>query len=627
MRQFSPLLLCSFLLLFIAACQKDKAVIVVDDVPYLDTYHPRILLFEGEEAVIRANINADPTWKKMHEAILVECNKILGRSPVERILTGLRLLSKSRICLQRVFLLSYAYRMTGYEKFLNRAETEMLAAANFMDWNPSHFLDVAEMTMALAIGYDWLYDGLPESSRETIREAIVHKGLYPSFNDDYNWFLRSTNNWNQVCNAGMTYGALAVGGVYPELAKSTIDRAIESIPLAMEEYQPNGAYPEGYGYWRYGTSTNVMFLSAIEKVFDTDFGLAQASGFLETGGFLEHMTGTTSLCYNWGDCGLGGTLSPAMFWFAERTNNPSLLWVEKKYLQRESFSKFTGDRLLPALMIWGKDISLENIPEPTEKVWMGQGANPVSLMRTSWSDPNAIYLGFKAGSPSVNHGHMDIGSFVMEADGVRWASDLGNQNYESLESKGLKIFGKGQDAQRWTILRMNNYYHNTLTIDGELQRVSGRAIIDRHSDASDFPYTISHISSVYNGQLEAFWRGVGIKDEQYVIIQDELKTLNKTTKVEWKMLTQADVMLGDKEAILTKDGKILYLKVEGRVSLQMKTWSTVPTTDYDAPNPGTIMVGFECELPANATETFKVLLIPEKALESVMQEDVALKDW
>ena len=73
------------------------------------------------------------------------------------------------------------------------------------------------------------------------------------------------------------------------------------------------------------------------------------------------------------------------------------------------------------------------------------------------------HVGFKAGSPSVNHGHMDIGSFVMEAEGVRWAFDLGVQNYNSLESKGIKVFGKDQDAQRWSILRMNNYFHNTLT--------------------------------------------------------------------------------------------------------------------------------------------------------------------
>ena len=31
---------------------------------------------------------------------------------------------------------------------------------------------------------------------------------------------------------------------------------------------PDGAYPEGIGYWDYGTSFNAMFLSAIEKAFE-----------------------------------------------------------------------------------------------------------------------------------------------------------------------------------------------------------------------------------------------------------------------------------------------------------------------------------------------------------------------
>jgi hypothetical protein len=125
-----------------------------------------------------------------------------------------------------------------------------------------------------------------------------------------------------------------------------------------------------------------------------------------------------------------------MFWFAQKKNDPSLLWVEKAYLKRDDYSAFTRDRLLPAIMIWGKDLLLEQVSEPSKKVWTGQGDNPVCLMRTSWTDPDGIYLGFKAGSASVNHGHMDIGSFVMEADGVRWVSDFGSQSYESLNRKG-----------------------------------------------------------------------------------------------------------------------------------------------------------------------------------------------
>ena len=42
---------------------------------------------------------------------------------------------------------------------------ELRAAAAFPDWNPSHFLDTAEMTHAFAIGYDWLYEGLGPEAR------------------------------------------------------------------------------------------------------------------------------------------------------------------------------------------------------------------------------------------------------------------------------------------------------------------------------------------------------------------------------------------------------------------------------------------------------------------------------
>lgn len=589
--------------------------------------HPRILLLKGEEQQIKDLIASDPVWDKMHQAIIAECSKIVAKPPVERVLIGRRLLDKSRECLRRVFYLSYAWRMTGKQAYFIRAEQEMLAVAAFSDWNPSHFLDVAEMTMGMAIGYDWLYDELSESSRKTISSAILNKGINPSYNSDYNWFLTATHNWNQVCNAGMTYGALAIQDEYPELAQKTIDRAFETIHLPMEDYQPDGAYPEGYGYWGYGSSFNVMFLSAVEKAFGTDRGLTATPGFLQTAGYLKHILAPSGKCFNYSDSGLGGSLNAAMFWFAEKANDPSLLWSESKFLKTDNYSMFTGDRLLPAIMIWGKNIPLAQISEPADKTWAGQGSNPVAMMRTSWTDENAIYVGFKAGSPSVNHGHMDIGSFVMEAGGVRWASDPGMQNYESLESKGMSIFGRTQDAQRWTIYRMNNHSHNVLTVNDQLQQVSGYAKIDKASETAGFQFAVSDISSVYNGQLKKAVRGVAVKDEKYVIVRDEIETMDKTTKIKWAMFTFATVELENQSAILTMGNEKLYLKVNGPANLTMKTWSTAPTNDYDAANPGTIVVGFECEIPANTKENFEVLLVPEKSIGEAAPLNKSLSNW
>lgn len=627
--KIKPVLTLIVLLILLAGstCDNNEPKAIDTDVENIKTGHPRILLLEGEEAQIKEMISSDAKWKKMHDAIIKECNVIITKPELERVMIGRRLLGTSRELLRRVFYLSYGYRMTGNVQYSNKAEKEMLAVSRFTDWNPTHFLDVGEMTMGVAIGYDWLYNVLPESTKNELKHAIVHKGLNPSKDSNYNWFLRTENNWNQVCNAGMTFGALAVQEDYPSLANEIIERAFETIPLSMEVYDPDGVYPEGYGYWGYGTTFNILFLSAVEKALNSDRGLSQSPGFLQTSDFLKHMSAPSGKNFNWSDNGQGTNLSPAMFWLASKRNDPSVLWEQKQFLEEDNFSKFTQIRELPAIMIWAKNLALNNITEPEEKFWYGQGTNPVAMMRTSWSDPNAIYLGFKSGSPSVNHGHMDVGSFVMEADGVRWASDPGMQNYESLESKGMSIFGKTQDAQRWTIYRTNNHSHNVITINNQHQQVKGYGKIDKYSDEDKFSFAVSDISSIYSNQIKKVVRGVAIKDGKYVVVRDEVETTGKETKFKWAMFTFADVELSNNSAILTSDNKKLYLKVEGPSGIEMKTWSTAPTNDYDAANPGTIMVGFECNLPANTKESFEVLLIPEKSYDDATFNNISLDNW
>ena len=166
---------------------------------------------------------------------------------------------------------SYMYLVSGDEMYARRAEKEMLAASNFTDWNPKHFLDVGEMTTALAIGYDWLYDWLSPESRKIIEDAIIEKGLRAA--DYKKWWSRSHNNWNQVCNGGLVMGALAVYERVPELAQKVIHEALKGNPKAQSAYGPDGVYPEGYGYWEYGTNYEVVLIEALRTALGTSFDL------------------------------------------------------------------------------------------------------------------------------------------------------------------------------------------------------------------------------------------------------------------------------------------------------------------------------------------------------------------
>lgn len=587
--------------------------------------HPRIMLKAGQETALKASLGKDKTWLALHEAILKESDRMIDLPVLQRIQIGRRLLDKSREAIRRIFQLSYAYRMTGEKKYLDRAEKEMLTIAAFSDWNPSHFLDVAEMTMAMAIGYDWLYGQMPESSRKTIREAIVQKGLEPSLDKRYNSWLTAEHNWNQVCNAGMTFGALAVREQHPELSVRIINRAIKSIRLPMKDYGPDGIYPEGYGYWGYGTSFNVMWLSAMETCFGTDFGLAAMPGFLRSTGFMAHMTGPSGRPFNYSDAGSGGGFHPAMCWMAGKLGDASVLYMDKLHLQRSGVESRVGDRLIPAAMLWKGDFQMDKIPAPKDLMWVGHGKNPIAMMRTSWTDPNAIWVAMKGGSGNINHAHMDIGSYVMEAQGVRWAMDFGMQEYESLESKGIKLFGRAQDAQRWTIFRLNNFTHNTITVDSQLQRVDGFAPIIASGNKKSFMHAVTDLGAVYKGQLAGAHRGIAISNGDHVVVRDEWTAMDRETKVRWTLLTPATVQItGPNEALLTKDGKTLRLKIETNARIQMRTWSTDPPQYYDAPNPGTIMVGFEAVVPAGTKVSVNSYLLPGKAKPA---KTAALNEW
>lgn len=576
---------------------------------------PRLLLRAHEVQSLRERSESSPLFRAIARSIRADADAMLEVPPIERRLEGRRLLGESRRAVRRVLTLSMAALLTEEPAYVDRAALEMRAAAEFVDWNPAHFLDVAEMTFALAVGYDWLYAGLDEPTRALVRRAILEKGVRVPLETGHHGWTRARNNWGQVCHAGLVAGALAVLEEDPEAAVRTVHRALSNVTVSMAMYAPKGSYPEGPGYWSYGTTYNVLLLAILESVLGSSFGLDQAPGFDQTGAYPALMTGPSGLYFNYADGGAGRGCEPALYWFAARHGRPDWLLGEEpprtRALEARAEGVSASNRFLPLLLLWLHDPPAE-APVRLPLHWSSECAVPVTLHRSSWEDPDAVFVGFKAGSPAGPHGHMDVGSFVLDADGVRWAVDLGAEGYHRIESRGMNFWSMAQNSDRWRVFRQNNHSHNTLVIDDALQVAAGNAPIVRFSDQPDFPHSVADLSSVYAGQAGSVHRGMALLPDGNVLVRDRLTALKPGSRIRWGMVTRATPAdPGHHRIQLRQAAATLTLRVlEPAGSVWALHDTATPKNEWDSPNPGTVMVGFESAAPASGTLDLAVLITP-----------------
>ncbi len=597
----------------VAVADSESEQRVATAVQRMDKAHPRLFATVAEFATLRDRSVDTPLVKVAVERILFDADLMLALPPNKRVMEGRRLLAISRQTLRRVTTLAMAWQLAHKPEHRDRCVSEMLAMAEFSDWNPSHFLDVAEMTMALAIGYDWLWHDISESDRNTIAKAILEKGLTTSKKDG-GW-VKAHNNWGQVCHAGMLAGALALAEQHEDLAVRVAQRTVTYLPLSMKAFAPNGCYPEGPGYWSYGTDFNVLALALLEGNLKSDFGLLAQPGFSATIDYLDLVTGPSGRTFNYADGGMGRSTDIACWWLAKRFERPdSLAYFEKRAFldycaARNKNQGSSGDRLFALSLFWLCEVP-ENLKPQAPLCWSSGGTVPITIQRSSWENAQALFVGLKAGSPSAPHGHMDAGSFVLDTDGVRWAHDLGAEGYHNIEVRGMGLWSSAQDSDRWRIFRLNNHSHNTLVIDGELQHAKGSARVVSFRDKPESEVVLD-LSAVYTNASSVVRTGTLLANNTYRL-RDAIKGLRPGAVVRWGMVTTTTPEPPQNNLLVLRQGsKRLHLLAEGEPSA---IWRVIdigkPQNEWDSPNRNAMMVTLEAQAPESGEVNFSVLFTP-----------------
>ena len=522
--------------------------------------HPRLILNPALENKLKEKISNDPLYNKYYQYLKNKAENILTEAPLTYQKTGKRLLSVSRMAIQRMTILALVHKIEKDNKYLKKLEEEVLAVSNFSDWNPSHFLDVAEMSVALAIAIDWCGEYMDADTKKIAINALVENGLKPGLAvSEQNWWVDVHHNWNLVCHAGLSMGALAVWEQEPEIASYILNRAVEKIPNGLIPYAPDGVYPEGPSYWMYATSYLTMIISSFESTLHTDFNLTNAEGVMESAMYTRITAGPSGDYFNFFDARKSGYQSMfhlgLLSWFSNRGGLPFNRKALEKIFENPEIVSTENNRFAVLYFLYlieyedggrqkqisedeaGKTAATDVLP----KAWVGLGENPIGVLRAN--DETGVYLAAKGGRAADNHGNMDAGSFIFEWQKIRWSVDLGMQNYYELEETigNAGLWNIDQDSKRWTLLSKNNFGHSTLTVNEENHIADARSfVIDKELDVEQ-PSITFDITPVFGENIKKAERTFQKVSNEIISITDSLEFSTNTKTITWQMMTLADV--------------------------------------------------------------------------------------
>lgn len=561
----------------------------------IQPHHPRLLFTTTEEKAVKKLIKKDPLARQLAAFLKTKADSIAEapQIPYKMDKYG-NMLWTSRAYVLRLGTLSLAYRLYGEQKYLDAANKTLLWVCGYKDWDPKHYLDTAEMTTAVAIAYDWLFDALPETTRKIIKGSI-YKNSISNVLREYekggpgSWAKRETN-WNVVCNTGMTLGALAVAEDYPEEAETILKNAAHYMPNCLKHFAPDGVCYEGPAYWGYTNSYLSLYLKAVNDNGGDQGGIGELPGVSRTALFYKRTLTPSGQRFNFGNASTEEVMNtPAFFFFSRRYQQPEVAEWFRKEIEKTIKQNQPIHQLFFLSLPWFNPASpTQNENIPSLEVYHNS-INDLVVLNGNRKEKGSVFLVAKGGLPNQAHQQMDCGTFIIESDSVCWTEDLGADDY------ALPGFWDGKPGgDRWKYFRNNNFSHNTLNIDRQPQYANGKAFVCEENTHTAQPYARLDLSEVYKVQAHKAFRKFTLINDHTIEVEDEVELRNTSSTVFWTAATKADVTINGSVAQLQKDEKVFYFRILSPEGATFHTYPAYNTYPGEKPIKGITMLEIAC---------------------------------
>ncbi|KAJ7252781.1 hypothetical protein B0H12DRAFT_1117835 [Mycena haematopus] len=584
---------------------------------------PRLIAPAYKWDALPALIASDPYLASWNESIFNNATQYAALPPVIYFNDGdSGILDVARQVKQRVKAFGYVFRMTNNTAWVDATWRELVnaagngssstwAAAPANDrWNSNHFLDTAELSAAYGLAYDWFYSMWTDDQKASIIATLNQYGLamgvqaFTSTTVFTGWWANNIQgNWNCA-----------------------------NCVWAVSD---DGTWSETNDYWYFGSTGLAEMSASLISATGSDYGLLAANPNLyKTGLFHMYGSGATTL-FQWGDNGPNKYTATAnsLMYYANAFNQPQYsLFQRDQFDAAEPWSMFWYNPQISGAFWDG--MPLDNVFDNSTDQWMS--------MRSSWTDPDALFVAIKAGTLQGHqtHNDLDVGDFVLDALGTRWAGELGDGDYLS----PYYFSNDTQGSARWMYYRKMTEGQNTLLLGATNQDVTAKPTIQfgtsNTTQGSSTVFTPDQDSTAYftTDMTTAYFDASSVKrgirllnGRTQVLLQDEVTA---TTTIQWRMHTNASVTLSGTSATLKIDDKTMDISLLNAPSgatfstsdaVRLSTDVTPP--EPDQPNPGVTVLLIT--LPAG-TYNLQVLFSPQWSggqPAAVTPPSVALADW